>query len=63
MRGTSSADVYRWERRGRGDPSGSTAGCAVYGLSRYYVGDAIGKASATVILGYANLTEEAIREP
>ena len=37
-------------------------GVRVYGLSRYYVGDATGKASATVILGYANLTEEAIRE-
>ena len=37
-------------------------GVRVYGLSRYYVGDATGKASATVILGYANLTEEALRE-
>lgn len=37
-------------------------GVAVYGLSRYYVGEASIPAEATVILGYANLSEEAIRQ-
>lgn len=37
-------------------------GVKVYGLSRYYVGEASGNGSSTVILGYANLTEQEIRE-
>lgn len=37
-------------------------GVAVYGLSRYYVGEAKLPDQATVILGYANLKEEEIRE-
>ena len=37
-------------------------GVAVYGLSRYYVGEAKLPEQATVILGYANLKEEEIRE-
>lgn len=37
-------------------------GIAVYGLSRYYVEEASIPAEATVILGYANLSEEAIRQ-
>lgn len=38
------------------------AGVRVYGLSRYYVGEAAGQGSSTVLLGYANLPEEKIRE-
>lgn len=37
-------------------------GVAVYGLSRYYVGEAQLPEKATVILGYANLSEEMIRQ-
>lgn len=36
-------------------------GVRVYGLSRYYAGALSGQASATVILGYANLSEDEIR--
>lgn len=36
-------------------------GVRVYGLSRYYVGEAVGRPSSTVILGYANLSEDEIR--
>lgn len=36
-------------------------GVAVYGLSRYYVGDAKQPQNDTVILGYANLSEEELR--
>lgn len=38
------------------------AGIAVYGLSRYLVGDTDFGECNTVILGYANLTEDEIRE-
>ena len=37
-------------------------GVAVYGLSRYYVGEVRIPEQPTVILGYANLKEEEIRE-
>ncbi len=36
-------------------------GVLVYGLSRYYVGEASGRESQTVLLGYANMTEDQIR--
>ena len=37
-------------------------GVAVYGLSRYFVGEAKTPEQDTVILGYANLPEDEIRE-
>ena len=37
-------------------------GVGVYGLSRYYVGESALPEVHTVILGYANLSEEEIRE-
>ena len=38
-----------------------TKGVKVYGLSRYYVGG-VSQERQTVILGYANVTEDAIKE-
>lgn len=42
--------------------SAAVQGVAVYGLSKYFVGEAKQPEAATVILGYANVTEDAIRE-
>lgn len=42
--------------------SAARCGVAVYGLSKYYVGEAKLPCEATVILGYANLSEDMIRE-